>query len=72
MEDVTVGADVDGSPLVQVARFSLDAELAPFLSGEARIFDMRIEQPRARVRLLADGTLDWLRGQPSEHSRPGP
>lgn len=62
MEDVTVGADVDGSPLVQVARFSLDAELAPFLSGEARIFDMRIEQPRARVRLLADGTLDWLRG----------
>lgn len=62
MEDVTVGADVDGTPLVQVARFSLDAELAPFLSGEARIFDMRIEQPRARIRLLADGTLDWLRG----------
>jgi uncharacterized protein involved in outer membrane biogenesis len=62
MEDVTVGADVDGSPLVQVARFSLDAELAPFLSGEARIFDMRIEQPKARIRLLADGTLDWLRG----------
>lgn len=62
MEDVTVGADVDGTPLVQVARFSLDAELAPFLSGEARIFDMRIEQPKARIRLLADGTLDWLRG----------
>ncbi|MDH4442522.1 MAG: AsmA-like C-terminal region-containing protein [Rhizobium sp.] len=62
MEDVTVGTDVDGSPLVQVARFSLDAELAPFLSGEARIFDMRIEQPKARIRLLADGTLDWLRG----------
>ncbi|KQW29715.1 hypothetical protein ASE36_09960 [Rhizobium sp. Root274] len=62
MEDVTVGTDVDGSPLVTVARFSLDAELAPFLSGEARIFDMRIEQPKARIRLLADGTLDWLRG----------
>ena len=62
MEDVTVGTDVDGSPLVQVARFSLDAELAPFMSGEARIFDMRIEQPKARIRLLADGTLDWLRG----------
>jgi AsmA-like C-terminal region/AsmA family len=62
MEDVTVGTDVDGSPLVQVARFSLDAELAPFLSGEARIFDMRIEQPKARIRLLADGSLDWLRG----------
>lgn len=62
MEDVTVGADVDGTPLVRVARFSLDAELAPFLSGEARIFDMRIEEPKARIRLLQDGTLDWLRG----------
>ena len=62
MEDVTVGTDVDGTPLVRVARFSLDAELAPFLSGEARIFDMRIEEPQARIRLLADGSLDWLRG----------
>ncbi len=62
MEDVTVGTDIDGTPLVRVARFSLDAELAPFLSGEARIFDMRIEEPKARIRLLADGTLDWLRG----------
>ena len=62
MEDVTVGTDVDGTPLVRVARFSLDAELAPFLSGEARIFDMRIEEPKARIRLLADGSLDWLRG----------
>ncbi|MFN3503644.1 MAG: AsmA family protein, partial [Allorhizobium sp.] len=62
MEDVTVGTDVDGTPLVRVSRFSLDAELAPFLSGEARIFDMRIEEPKARIRLLPDGTLDWLRG----------
>jgi uncharacterized protein involved in outer membrane biogenesis len=62
MEDVTVGTDTDGTPLVRVARFSLDAELAPFLSGEARIFDMRIEEPKARIRLLPDGTLDWLRG----------
>ncbi|MDH4411847.1 MAG: AsmA-like C-terminal region-containing protein [Rhizobium sp.] len=62
MEDVTVGSDIDGTPLVRVARFSLDAELAPFLSGEARIFDMRIEEPKVRIRLLSDGTLDWLRG----------
>lgn len=62
MEDVTIGTDVDGTPLVQVARFALDAELAPFLSGEARIFDMRIEEPKARIRLLPDGSLDWLRG----------
>ena len=58
LHDVTVGSDRDGSPLVSVARFSMDAELAPFLSGEARIFDMRIEEPKARIRLLSDGTLD--------------
>ena len=62
MEDVTIGTDIDGTPLVQIARFSLDAELAPLLSGEARIFDMRIEEPKARIRLLPDGTMDWLRG----------
>lgn len=62
LHDVRAGTDSDGSPQIQVARFSMDAELAPFLSGEARIFDMRIEEPKARIRLLKDGTLDWTRG----------
>jgi hypothetical protein len=62
LHDVRVGSDTDGQPLVQVARFSMDMELAPFLSGEARIFDMRIEEPKARIRVLKDGTLDWMRG----------
>lgn len=62
LHDVRVGTDADGSPLVQVARFSMDAELAPFLSGEARIFNMRLEEPTARIRLLKDGKLDWMRG----------
>ncbi|WP_416796999.1 AsmA-like C-terminal region-containing protein [Ciceribacter azotifigens] len=66
LHDVTVGSDRDGAPLVSVARFSMDAELAPFLSGEARIFDMRIEEPKARIRLLSDGTLDWARGSAAE------
>jgi len=66
LHDVRVGADTDGQPLVQVARFSMDLELAPFLSGEARIFDMRIEEPKARIRLLKDGTLDWMRGSRAE------
>ncbi len=66
LHDVTVGADQDGKPLVHVARFSMDAELAPLLSGEARIFDMRIEEPKARIRLSADGTLDWLRGSSAD------
>ncbi|WP_377296197.1 AsmA family protein [Rhizobium sp. SGZ-381] len=62
LHDVRVGQDLDGSPLVQVERFSMDMELAPFLSGEARIFDMRLEHPKARIRLLKDGRLDWTRG----------
>lgn len=65
LNDVRVGEATDGEPLVQVARFSMDAELAPFLSGEALIFDMRLEEPKARVRLQQDGTLDWARGRKS-------
>lgn len=62
MNDVRVGQEPDGSPQVRVSRFSMDAELAPVLSGEAMIFDMRIEGLKARMRLLKDGTLDWMRG----------
>ena len=62
LNDVRVGQSESGEPLIQVEHFSMDAELAPFLSGEALIFDMRLEQPKAKVRLLPDGTLDWVRG----------
>lgn len=63
LNDVRVGQSETGEPLIQVAHFSMDAELAPFLSGEALIFDMRLEQPKAKIRLLPDGTLDWARGR---------
>lgn len=66
LNDVRAGSDANGEPLLQAARFSMDAELAPFLSGEARIFDMRIEEPKARIRLLSDGTLEWTRGSRSQ------
>jgi uncharacterized protein involved in outer membrane biogenesis len=66
LNDVRAGVDADGNPLLQAARFSMDAELAPFLSGEMRIFDMRIEEPKARIRLLSDGTLEWTRGSRSQ------
>ncbi|TWD58276.1 AsmA-like protein [Agrobacterium vitis] len=62
MNDVTVGPGEDGKTLAHVARFSMDVELAPFLSGEARIFAMRIEKPRVRLRVLPNGSLDWLLG----------
>ena len=66
LHDVRVGQEQDGKPQLSAARFSMDMELAPFLSGEARIFDMRIEEPTARVRLLPDGTLDWMRGSSAD------
>lgn len=66
LNDVRAGSDANGEPLLQAASFSMDAELAPFLSGEARIFDMRIEAPKARIRLLNDGTLEWSRGSRSQ------
>lgn len=66
LNDVRVGSPEDGKPLVAVARFSMDAELAPFLSGEALIFDMRIEEPKARIKLFSDGTLDWAQGRKSD------
>lgn len=63
LNDVRVGENGAGEPLIQVAHFSMDAELAPFLSGEALIFDMRLDTPKAKIRLLPDGTLDWARGR---------
>jgi uncharacterized protein involved in outer membrane biogenesis len=66
MEDVTIGRDDDGKPLVTAARFAMDMEIAPFLSGEARIFEMRIIQPKVHIALQKDGTLDWAKtGNPS-------
>ncbi|MDQ0320888.1 uncharacterized protein involved in outer membrane biogenesis [Pararhizobium capsulatum DSM 1112] len=63
LNDVRVGENEAGEPLIQVAHFSMDAELAPFLSGEALIFDMRLDTPKAKIKLLPDGTLDWARGR---------
>nr|WP_245181323.1 AsmA-like C-terminal region-containing protein [Sinorhizobium mexicanum] len=62
LNDVRVGPTEGDQPIVQIAQFSMSAELAPFLSGEALIFDMRLDRPKARIRLLPDGTLDWARG----------
>jgi len=56
--DVRVGGD-DDSPAMTFDAFSMDAELAPFLSGQVLIFDMRIDRPRATVTIAADGTVDW-------------
>jgi uncharacterized protein involved in outer membrane biogenesis len=56
-EDVRVG-DAE-KPLVVADRFSMDAELAPFLSGEVLIFDMRLENPTIMLELDERGMPDW-------------
>ncbi|MEM9105030.1 MAG: AsmA family protein, partial [Pseudomonadota bacterium] len=58
-DNVIVGEGQDGRPMMTIEQFSMDVELAPFLSGEIRIFDMRINNPRGTLRLSSDGELDW-------------
>jgi uncharacterized protein involved in outer membrane biogenesis len=61
MNDVRVGEDGAGGALVAADSFSMETELAPFLSGQAVIYNMRIDKPRVRLKLTDDGTLDWVR-----------
>jgi uncharacterized protein involved in outer membrane biogenesis len=58
-ETVKVGDDAE-SPAMTIDKFSMDAELAPFLKGEVLIFDMRVEKPRMFVSVAPDGTVDWV------------
>ncbi|WP_114390857.1 AsmA family protein [Notoacmeibacter marinus] len=56
--DVTV-ADDEGEPIFVAETFSLDAELGPLLSGEFRIFDMRMDSPLLMLTAHRDGRIDW-------------
>jgi len=58
-EDLQVGRNGDGSPLMTVDRFSLNAELLPFLSGEVRIVDMTMLRPVLNLQVAEDGTVPW-------------
>lgn len=57
--DVSVDGGPGGEPAMSIETFSMDAELAPFMRGEILIFDMRLERPKVRLSLGADGTIDW-------------
>jgi len=57
--DVRVAGKAPGQPAVTVDKFSMDAELAPFLRGELLIFDMRIVKPHVVVGVDPDGAIDW-------------
>jgi hypothetical protein len=58
--DVEVAGGPDGGPAMTAETFSMDAELAPLLSGEFRIFDMRLVRPKATIEVKADGAIDCL------------
>ena len=57
--DVAVGGGPNGEPAMTAETFSMDAELAPLLSGDFHIFDMRLVRPKATIEVAADGTVDW-------------
>lgn len=55
--DVRVGPR--GAANISIEEFSMDAELAPFLSGEILIFDMRLVSPVIRLDLDEEGRPVW-------------
>ncbi|WP_416357856.1 AsmA-like C-terminal region-containing protein [Aureimonas phyllosphaerae] len=56
--DVVVGDD-PADPVLTARAFRMDAELAPYLSGEIRIFDMQIDGPALSLPVEADGAIRW-------------
>nr|WP_309086068.1 AsmA family protein [Chelativorans sp.] len=57
--DVVVAGAEPGDPAMTVDEFSMDAELAPFLSGELLIFDMRLVRPSMNINIAPNGRIDW-------------
>ena len=57
--DVAVGGGPGGEPAMTAETFSMDAELAPLLSGDFHIFDMRLVRPKATIEVADDGKIDW-------------
>ena len=58
-EDLQVGKNLDGSPMMTVDQFSFNAELLPFLSGQVRILEMSMQNPKVNLRVAEDGTIPW-------------
>lgn len=58
-EDLQVGKNSDGSPLMTVEKFSFNAELLPFLSGQVRIVEMSMQAPKVNLQVEEDGTIAW-------------
>jgi uncharacterized protein involved in outer membrane biogenesis len=57
--DLSVGQNADGSPMMTVKRFSANIELMPFLSGEVRIVDMTLDTPKFNLAVDETGKIAW-------------
>ncbi len=57
--DISVGEYEDGAPMMTAAAFAMDAELMPFLRGEVRIVDMRLDNPHVLIRVNENGAIAW-------------
>ncbi len=55
----------DGQPLLTIDRFRMDAELAPYLSGEILIYSMALDHPTLRVPIAEDGAIGFVVERPS-------
>lgn len=62
-QDLEIGRNADGSPLMTVERFSLYAELLPFLSGEVRIVEILMQHPSVNLQVAPNGTIAWTSPQ---------
>ncbi len=62
-EELKVGQNEDGTPLMTVERFSLNMELFPFLSGEVRIVEMAMLRPKVNLKVADNGTIAWTSPQ---------
>ncbi|WP_181702510.1 AsmA family protein [Chthonobacter albigriseus] len=56
--DVAIG-DPD-NPMMTVARFDLEVELFPLLSGLITVTHMRLDEPELTVRVAEDGSFEWI------------
>nr|WP_255696855.1 AsmA-like C-terminal region-containing protein [Aurantimonas sp. HBX-1] len=63
-EDVEVMGE-GGAPLLTVDRFRMDAELAPYLSGEIFIYAMTLDRPQLRLPIRPDGGVDLVVVKPA-------
>jgi len=58
-ENLQVGINAEGNPLMSVERFTMTAELLPFLSGDVRIVEMTMLKPRVDLKVEKNGTIAW-------------